>query len=41
MAYNPKKRDTTHFNEDGAQAITDLILPELKKVVPGLVRCLK
>ncbi|MDA7916556.1 rhamnogalacturonan acetylesterase [Verrucomicrobia bacterium] len=41
MVYNPKDGDKTHFNDKGAQAVTDLILEEFKKVVPELVRCLK
>jgi hypothetical protein len=34
MAYNFKEGDRTHFNKVTAQAITDLILPELIKVAP-------
>lgn len=41
MAFNPKKDDRTHFNAKGAEAITDLILPELKRSVPDLYRHLK
>jgi lysophospholipase L1-like esterase len=41
MAFNPKQGDTTHFNEKGAEAITDLILIELKAVVPALAAHLK
>jgi hypothetical protein len=36
MAYNFKEGDRTHFNERGAQAIVELILPELKRVAPEL-----
>jgi len=36
MTYNFKEGDRTHFNKKGGQAIVDLILPELKKVVPKL-----
>jgi len=36
MSYNFKEGDRTHFNKKGAEAITDLILPELKKVAPEL-----
>lgn len=41
MTYNWKEGDTTHFNRKGAEAITDLILPELKKIIPELAACLK
>ena len=41
MAYNFKEGDTTHFNRKGAEAITDLILEELKTVVPELTTFLK
>ncbi|MFC1601896.1 GDSL-type esterase/lipase family protein, partial [Candidatus Sumerlaeota bacterium] len=40
MTYNFKDGDRTHFNKKGGQAITDLILPELKKVAPELTTCL-
>jgi|APSaa5957512622_1039677.scaffolds.fasta_scaffold10642_2 lysophospholipase L1-like esterase len=40
MAYNFREDDLTHFSNQGGQAITDLILPELKKVAPELRRCL-
>jgi lysophospholipase L1-like esterase len=40
MTYNFKEGDRTHFNEKGGQAITDLILGELKKVAPELTACL-
>ena len=40
MAYNFKEGDLTHFNRRGGQAITDLILPELKRVAPELTPCL-
>jgi lysophospholipase L1-like esterase len=36
MTYNFKEGDRTHFNKKGAQAIVDLILPELKRVAPEL-----
>ncbi len=36
MAYNFKEGDLTHFNGKGGQAVTDLILPELKRVAPEL-----
>ncbi len=36
MAYNFKEGDKTHFNKKGAEAITGLILEELKTVVPEL-----
>ncbi|QDV47473.1 Rhamnogalacturonan acetylesterase RhgT [Stieleria neptunia] len=41
MAYNFKEGDTTHFNQKGAEAITDLILDELKTEVPELATFLK
>jgi pectinesterase len=41
MAYNFKEGDKTHFNKRGAEAITDLILDELKTVVPELAAYLK
>lgn len=41
MAYNWKQGDTTHFNRKGTEAITDLILPELKKIIPELGAYLK
>jgi lysophospholipase L1-like esterase len=41
MTYNFKEGDGTHFNEKGAKAIADLIIPELKKVAPELSACLK
>ena len=41
MAYNFKEGDKTHFNKKGAEAITDLILEELKTTVPELAACLK
>lgn len=41
MAYNYKEGDKTHFNSKGAEAITDLILPELKKIIPELGTSLK
>ncbi len=36
MTYNFKEGDITHFNRKGAEAITDLIIEELKTVVPQL-----
>ncbi|MEI7948028.1 MAG: rhamnogalacturonan acetylesterase [bacterium] len=36
MTYNPKADDMTHFNKKGAEAITDLIIHELKAVVQDL-----
>jgi pectinesterase len=41
MSYNWKDGDLTHFNRKGAEAMTDLILPEISKIIPGLDRCLK
>ena len=41
MAYNFKEGDKTHFNRKGAEAITDLILEELKKVIPELAAYVK
>ena len=41
MAYNFKEGDKTHFNRKGAEAITDLILEELKTTVPELAAYLK
>jgi len=41
MTYNFKEGDKTHFNRKGAKAITDLILEELKTVVPELTAWLK
>lgn len=41
MAYNYQEGDKTHFNKKGGQAITDLILPELKQVAPELKSYLK
>ena len=41
MSYNFKEGDKTHFNKKGAEAITDLILEELKTVVPELATYLK
>ena len=41
MTYNFKEGDKTHFNKKGAEAITDLILEELKSVVPELAPYLK
>ena len=41
MTYNFQEGDTTHFNKKGAEAITDLILGELKTVVPELTTFLK
>ena len=36
MGFNPKPGDTTHFNTKGADAITDLIVHELKQSVKDL-----
>ena len=36
MSYNFKEDDRTHFNRKGAQAIADLIINELKIVVPEM-----
>ena len=41
MTYNFKEGDTTHFNRKGAEAITDLIIQELKTVVPELFTYVK
>ena len=41
MEYNFKEGDKTHFNEKGANAITDLILKDLKVVMPELAKHLK
>jgi lysophospholipase L1-like esterase len=41
MTYNFKEGDKTHFNRKGAEAITDLIIPELKKIIPELGTYLK
>ena len=41
MTYNFKEGDKTHFNRQGAEAITDLIIQELKMVVPDLAEYLK
>ena len=41
MAYNFKEGDKTHFNRKGAEAITDLVLEELKTAVPELAAYLK
>ena len=41
MAYNFKEGDLTHFNKKGAEAITDLILEELKTALPELAVYLK
>ena len=41
MTYNFKEGDKTHFNRKGAEAITDLILTELKAAVPELAAYLK
>ena len=41
MSYNFKEGDKTHFNKKGAEAITNLILEELKSVVPELAPYLK
>ena len=41
MTYNFKEGDKTHFNRKGAEAITDLIIKELKTRVPELAVYLK
>ena len=41
MAYNFNEGDQTHFKRKGTEAITDLILPELKKIIPELDAYLK
>jgi pectinesterase len=41
MTYNFKEGDKTHFNRKGAEAITDLLLEELKTVVPELATYVK
>ena len=41
MTYNFKEGDKTHFNRKGAEAITDLIIEELKIAVPELAGYLK
>ena len=41
MTYNFKEGDKTHFNKKGAEAITDLIIEELKIAVPELAGYLK
>lgn len=41
MTYNFKVGDKTHFNRKGAEAITDLILKELRALVPEFAAYLK
>ena len=41
MTYNFNEGDKTHFNKKGADAITELILEELRTVVPELAAYLK
>ena len=41
MTYNFKEGDNTHFNRKGAEAITDLLIEELKTAVPALADFLK
>ena len=41
MAFNPKPEDTTHFNHQGAEAIANLIIQELKQVAKDLAAYLK
>ena len=41
MTYNFTEGDKTHFNKKGAEAITDLIIKELKPAVPELADFLK
>ncbi len=36
-AYNFEKTDRTHFSKSGAAATADLILAELKSIIPGLI----
>ena len=35
-AYNFNEKDTTHFSKKGAKVVADLILKELKTVIPEL-----
>lgn len=41
MAFNPTKGDVTHFNPKGAEAITDLILKEIKVAASDLAVYIK
>ena len=41
MTFNLEEGDTTHFNQKGAEAITDLILKELKTVAKDLASYIK
>ena len=41
MTYNPKADDMTHFNKKGAEAMTELIIRELKVVVKDLYTYIK
>ena len=36
MAFNPKEGDRTHFNEDGAKAIANLVIEDMKTADPEL-----
>jgi pectinesterase len=41
MAFNLEEGDLTHFNEKGAEAMTDLILQGLKQAEPTLASYVK
>lgn len=41
LEFNPKPDDVTHFNSAGADAISDLVIEEMKKAVPDLAGFLK
>ncbi|QDT66386.1 rhamnogalacturonan acetylesterase [Calycomorphotria hydatis] len=41
MTFNPKEGDVSHFNEKGAEVITDLIIKQMVIVVPELSEHLK
>ena len=41
MAFDPKQGDTTHLNQEGAEAITDLILGEIIPIAKNLAGYLK
>ncbi len=41
MTYNFKEGDKTHFNKKGAEAIANLLLEELKTIVPELAAYVK
>jgi pectinesterase len=36
MEFNRREGDTTHLNEKGAEAVTELVIAELRKVAPEL-----